>query len=198
MKPEELAQLKSRYFKDHKATVRELAEGVTDIVWQKEKDSNCYVVYLIRGNVLYVSGDLGSAVYFWGRRLSIEWLAGLNIDYFASKCEASEHGRLFRSWASDVAEKWIESFVKDHIDDCYDEEGEAEALAVFNELKEDMERATDSKEEWIAFASGDDGRRVFGDEWWDYAADIGTVVDFRCRTHLAGLKLINEQVNGKD
>jgi hypothetical protein len=86
------------YFKNHKITLHGIIGteiGRLEYMrWQKPGSWNCGVDYLVRSGNLIVTGDLGYAIYCWyDNKVSLEWIAGLNLGYFHEKCQASENGR---------------------------------------------------------------------------------------------------------
>lgn len=95
--------VRTEWFKQHVATFAELNAKVDSLDWRHPEHWNYRVRYLLEAGTLFVSGDLGSAVYRWGEAVTFEWLASNDLHYFAGKCEASEHGRQNKRWHPDVA-----------------------------------------------------------------------------------------------
>src|SRR4051812_46241542 len=95
-------ELGKDWFSNHVAKVSE-AEchlgKVTVLEWAEPGTFIFRVVYVILRHSLIVYGDIGEAVYQWSGNIGLEFLSNLNIDYFASKCEASEYGRGGREWS---------------------------------------------------------------------------------------------------
>lgn len=93
-------------FKNHVATISHYADHIgpmTTVEWAQPGTNNHRVVYVLRGGVLLVYGDLGDAVYTWYNSISLNFLSGLNLDYFSGKCGASEDGRGGKEWDEDHA-----------------------------------------------------------------------------------------------
>ncbi len=74
------------------------------MVWANPRSSFYSVHYIIYGSALFVTGDIGSAVYGFNQKLDWKFLADCELDYFASKCQASERGREYREWCESNAE----------------------------------------------------------------------------------------------
>lgn len=91
-------------FANHQAKIKEYISSdekndkIKILKWADPKTSTYSIKYIIDNNVLFVSGDLGFAVYRWTSCVDFEWLADLSIDYFCSKCEASEKGHKYFEW----------------------------------------------------------------------------------------------------
>jgi hypothetical protein len=98
-----------KWFADHRATVTahdpadESQYEIQTLYWAKPGTGHLAVRYVIMGPVLMVWGDLESAVYRWSSVISWEFLAGCDLQYFESKCEASPKGRDYEDYDSDLA-----------------------------------------------------------------------------------------------
>jgi hypothetical protein len=133
----------------------------------------------LRGGQLFVGGDLGEAVYEWYGPVSLETIAGMGYSYFLEKCQASEVGRNFVEWDTDVAAASVKGRILDgdYVDnDCL---RMYKAVAIGN---------------W-GLATGDgsttasSGDECFGDDHWEWTYSIGEVIHPRCMAHLYGLKM---------
>ena len=143
-----------------------------------------YLDYLILGNRLIVVGDCGSAVYEWSEKIDLAFLAGCALDYFASKCSASQTGSGGRSWDFHYAEAaLVEAFTERRAAG----EPEPSPAAVADAL-----RAAGSAAEWSRWL-GDEGYDVFGEDYCDYAR-IGEVEAPTTIIHWLGLQLAHEQL----
>lgn len=172
------------WFKDHTATLHTVelnGAAVESLRWSKPGSSNCRIDYLAHSRHLFVTGDLGEAVYAVYSPASLEWWAKCDIGYFAGKCMASEHGRGYKSFSSDSAKVEIAEIIAD--DSCHDEPG---TLAKkFTEA--DGPLYPNFREEWTEWLHSD-GYGVLGSDYYEYG-NVGMAVDMRCEAHLAGLKL---------
>lgn len=156
------------------------------LVWSHPDSSNSRVHYHIHGNILSVWGDLGFAMYAWSQNISWEFLAGLNLDYFAGKCEASEVGRGFETWIEEEAKQHLTALVKDWKEETEDfDENPSLPLGMVEDDK--AFEALSTREEWTAWVMGSAERSR---EFWEFG-DLGTAVHARCVLHLEGLKRAN-------
>lgn len=181
-----------RCFKDHIAKLSHFQSEdnphheLDRLVWGN-KDGSCIdrIVYLIDNHRLFISGDWGSATYIWSSEISFGWLSGLNIDYFASKCEASENGRGHETWDENKART---SFIFHFIDDAKVDQIEftKDDLLFLSEKftcdEFEIEDAVTSEQAWNGFVS--DYYSHFDCD--DYG--IGFTPSLRCRGHLEGIK----------
>lgn len=175
-------QIRSDWFPDH---VIELKDGW--YVWHKPGTSIYYVRYRVDGRCLIVTGDIGEAVYEWNSPISLEWVAGCHLDYFASKCMASEYGRGYKSWDRTKANQFLDQWWEEEIEDKETNEIDSEVEDLYRQLKEHYTR-----DDWVYFL-GEYGEQMFGPDWFEYG-DIGDTPDIRCEGHLVGLRMIAERL----
>ena len=208
-------------FKDHVAVNSEAQSHlgtVTVIEWAKPGTWVDHIRYFIHGATLMVYGDLGEAVYRWSGKLSLPFLAGCNLDYFRSKCQASEYGRGGKEWDEDAARENLQYYIDDAIseflefnehrgkDGRFKKRPKCTAQEFIDSFT--CEEALHNQFEWnrvlidndhqrmlipgtTAFSNKDGKRGIFIslEERWD----IGMVPAYRLQLHLWGLKLANEQ-----
>lgn len=171
-----------RWFPDHVATYSEGAVGgarVERLVWRKPGTNNYRVDYLSDGGVhLIVTGDLGDAIYQTGAH-DLRWWASCGVDYFASKCIASEHGRGYRTWDGDAARVEIGEYLRDAAAAGY-----RKASGAFARLS--GWEAVEYKTDWHYWLQAH-GSDFFGADYFEFA-EIGEIIDARCEAHLVGLK----------
>lgn len=93
-------ELAKGYFANHRVCQSPLVPALR---WKRPGTGNCWVDYFVFGSTLFVRGDLGDAVYQWSEPVTFEWLSGIDLSYFVSKCQASELGSLPREWSDNDA-----------------------------------------------------------------------------------------------
>lgn len=182
--------IRKRWFPNHVAKFTSAEIGKAALTWRHPNNINYYCRYLIEGQFLIVVGDIGEAAYGWSDLITWEFLAGLNLDYFAGKCSASEFGRGYKEWDNDVArykrkESIYELTVKENIS-----KADLQELAIL-ELLEEHDRHAYHKA---------------GAEYYDESGDaegasaisrMGEVIALRCQAHLVGIQMAWEQANKK-
>ena len=175
-------------FEGHIATVTDRG-GITEIIWRKPDTINYLIIFLLYNRTLFVTGDLGDAVYGgWNQKLTLKWLADLNLDYFASKCMGSEAGRQYESWDMDKAQKWIIEYPNYHLGLS------AQELENYKEHKDEMLESVCSKEYWHNWIQSEIADSIFGEPAYEIACNIGDRVDIRSVYQLEGLKMAFKQI----
>ena len=168
-------------FKDHEVTLKEngwvkFAKPGTNI------DMLCFNVFY---GTLVVIGDLGDAVYRWGEKVDLDWIAGCNLDYFLGKCQASEVGREFTEWDPSLCHEDMEKWAVQEFDEQDLERPESE-------LQDATYAIDDGHIAWQAYLY-DNGYELFGDEFYEFAPKFGVRPNLRGVLHLAALKVMKEK-----
>jgi hypothetical protein len=108
-------ELVNDWFKNHKATLQvfeqpdpKFVDTITKLIWSQPGTGINRIIYLIHGSTLFVCGDLGDAVYQWHSQINLDFLSGLNLDYFGGKCLASSEEPRGKTWDPDRAKAFIE------------------------------------------------------------------------------------------
>jgi hypothetical protein len=190
IRQEQEKMIREVWFPEHRASLNKSKVGestVEQLVWRKPGASCYYTRYLWSNGYLFVTGDIGDAIYRFGAPTedAMRWVTGCELDYFASKCEASEDGRGYKSWDADEAKRELLGMVG-----LMSDPGRVRAW-----LSEyDAYDALGSQGEWSIWLS-DFGDEVFGSDWSEWAPNIGMKVDMRCHGHLIGLKMAMAQLS---
>lgn len=178
-------EIRAEWFKDHHSgySVMKDEQGneMERLRWGRPNSTNYAVWYVRMGSVLFVTGDLGSAVYRWGESVTLEWISRCDIGYFAEKCEASEEGREFKVWDPREAIKKLRDIAKDYVD--------REKTCDF---MSEVDSAVCTEGDWHAWLH-DRGHEFLGDDYSEFG-DVGRVLSCRCISHLTGLKMAFEQI----
>jgi len=175
-------EIREGWFAGHQAHCHK--EGLIDIIdWRRPGTRICAVRYMIMGNSLIVGGDLGDAVYAWSSDISLKFLAGCGIHYFAEKCRASEYGSGYREWFPELARQRLIEWENE--DPGYKDSQRS--------VVDDALRAINSHGEWLQWLTTD-GDEAFGSDLSEFG-DIGMAVSLRCRAHLFGLNMAHAALN---
>lgn len=201
-------------FRDHIVTIK--TEGdVTVIDWKKSNASIEYAVrYLLHDHHVYISGDLGYAVFNLTWDATIKSFKDINIDYMLEKLETvSDPGKyvfdnnlacqflidylaIKAILPSNLSIKEMKDYINDHeFDDNYYEEPSFE---LFKKLYKKALKA-DSISEWEAFIDQIDWQDYMDEDFSDWYDDSlynsGTRYSYRVIAYVVGLWMINEQIN---
>lgn len=183
----------ARWFDTHVATLEMLhseRSPIERLTWRRADGRGVYAVeYHCWRNVLVVTGDLGAATYMWSSPVSLEWIATCGMQYFASKCEASEAGRDWKDWDAPRAREQIARYWKERERDT--DVASDEKRTRFEEMRGD--ESLDSYSDWLEWLRAL-GYDVFGDSWYEWAPAVGQVTALRCRAHLEGLQAAMRQL----
>jgi len=193
---DKVKEIRESWFKNHEAKIIKLfgpvgKEREVSIDWRNPEDCCFAVRYLIVGDVLYVSGDIGEAVYQWYRPISLKSLVTFNLDYFSEKCTASPTGPGFLVWNSELVVEQINESKKEELCDAESYDYEIELAA------EEAMVCIDTQEDWCEFLGCNSAKGLFGSEPMEFY-DAGLEPEMRCLAHLEGLKMIQEQLEKKD
>lgn len=115
-----IKDIRAIWFKNHVAKIQSHDDdNLIRINWRhSDGNSNYAVLYIIdrRTATLFVSGDLGQAVYRWGGDIGIDFIGGCDIGYFNEKCCASSCGERGKTWSEEVAVNYVKHWAKDNIE----------------------------------------------------------------------------------
>lgn len=185
------ALLCAQYFAKHHAEYSRAELGratVERLIWREPGTSINRVDYLCDGGRLFVAGDLGDAIYITGAH-DLAWWTRCDLSYFASKCDASEYGRGYKTW--DDAE--CRARVNGQVEQMRADGETVDADRVYAALY----AIGDGRDAWTEWMRGE-ASDLFGDDWWDFVPNFGVRPDQRCALHLAGLKAAMTQLRATE
>ncbi|MDH2337327.1 hypothetical protein [Clostridium perfringens] len=185
-------EVREKWFKNHIAKVEFDSEDLKIINWGQPGTNLYRVRYVFDKNRLYISGDIGSAIFQVSSKIDINFFKDINIWYFFDKLEAMSCNRY--DWSSEECVSSLDEWFKNFDKDDYEE--------VSDEIEELMERASycPTKEEWIYQVVNDEYNDLIRnldycyDEW---IYDIGQVIPRRVYGWLIGLEMILEELEVK-
>jgi len=182
-------------FANHVATLeRVMLRGseLLSILWAKPGTSNMSMSITIHRGRVFIYGDLGEAIYNWYGDIGIDFFPGINMQYFFSKCEASEFGRKPTTWDSDEALEWIKKEKRRISADKSCDEYPKGAAKAFREIKDEMVSATEQEWMWHGFLASHEREvcDVWGQDWWERdVTGPGEVYAPRSIMHYVGIKM---------
>lgn len=107
-------EIRDRWFEKHEVKSITGEEGFQQIIWGEKGTSMYQVKYVLSGNNVFISGDLGEAVYSLTCAATLENINGFNLSYFTGKLTAHSRDR----WNFD--EKLAKKEIREHFTDWCD------------------------------------------------------------------------------
>ena len=188
---EAIADIKKYWFPDHQADflypLGPQDKGTPSLLtWYKPGTSTYKVHYIVLGNTLFVTGDIGSAIYVWNEPISFEWLATLDYHYFVGKNEGIEgKDKSYRSWDPKALAAHFDEEIKDLAEN---EELSTEEI-IKNYGLQDWKDSVNSEGEWLAYLSDLYDRGPLDGEQLSDFHDLGLVPDMRTIGHWMGIQM---------
>ncbi len=182
-------EIRERWFKDHIATVKE--EGnLKTLVWAKPGTGYCRIRYVMDGGMLYISGDLGDAMFrlTWNSAAINSY--DISLGYFTEKLVAYS-GKKY-DFDSEEAVKELREWLKRlKEDECkYDHERMRDLFS--------LARECDNIEQWgWRLQEHSDFLSSVDIDYWEWIGSIGRVTPPRIRAYLIGLQMAAEQLERK-
>jgi len=198
------------WFKDHVAKHsvfrNNCGEEIERIVWGKPGTNIDRIIFTLDKTYrnLIVSGDLGEAIYHWnGPITGFGFFNNMDIQYFESKCLASENGKRDKEWDPESAKLSFKDILTNLFEPDEDREDEEEydqkkAMEEFAEEKykeiidEYSESIFDCEYSYMDFLENY-GAEELGSDYYE-CSNIGMVISLRCHSYLTGLNMACKQL----
>lgn len=191
-------EIREQWFVKHKATVTEL-DGVTILDWRNPDTFMYALKYVMVDNKLYISGDLGNAVYDLTWSATLNSFHDVNLSYFTGKLSCSSRDKY------NFSEELAITQIKEHFIEWCD----------VDEISEMDEKELDLYEQLIAEAAEWDNHNqfslmgvwsIYNDsniEWFDsesasIIADCGRELSGSVIAYWLGLKMAVEHIRDVD
>lgn len=189
-------EIKECWFKDHKAELINYGD-ITVLNWRNPKSSSYYVRYVFDGYRMYISGDIGEAVFNLTWKATLESFQDLYLGYFYSKMATCSNGKTEYDSGEAVKEleKWKQELLEEK--EFEDEDEKEEFINTIDEMISDA-NSCNSPEEWgwsyvnekySEFISENDH------DYWEWIYKIGDVAPYHNYAYLIGLKMAYEQLS---
>ncbi|KEI02889.1 hypothetical protein G8T76_10695 [Clostridium botulinum C/D] len=193
---EELKQeIKEKWFKDHKAKLIDCG-NIKILEWKKPGTIYCYTRYVFDGNKIYITGDLGEAIFNLTWNADIHSFNDINTSYFHEKLAAFSDSKY--DFDSDEAVKslkeWKEELLQDRVF-----ENEYEKIEFMDNISALILAADScsSEDEWAyEYVNGEYNDFISHEDcdYWEWIYDIGRVIPSRIYGYLIGLQMASEQL----
>jgi hypothetical protein len=177
-------EIRGNWFKDHKATLTKQGDLIV-IDWRKPGTCTFAVRYVFDGRFLYVTGDIGEAVFKFsesGYLVSQDYA----LDYFTEKMTASS--RPGYSFDSELALKDLDERIQIN----NDEDSESYPDDAVEQLKSIINDCSNVKEFQQRINELD--LYKFGNEYYEWLPELGSTISGEVRAYLIGLKMAAMQL----
>lgn len=180
------SHIRQHWFPEHIADYQEHGDFKV-LVWKKPGTGMYYCRYVFDGSRMYVSGDIGEAVFWFTEEADLFNQCTYNLGYFERKLVA--YGESRRDFDSDKAIKRLREWLND-LKEYGTEYDHDEMRSLFNECRD-----CSSKNEWEhILANNSDWISEIDCDYWEWMYEIGDEIPWRIRGYLVGLKMAAEQL----
>ncbi|MCY7500212.1 hypothetical protein [Bacillus pumilus] len=183
-------EIKENWFKNHVAEIKG-EEGLQVIYWGKSGTNMYRTKYVLSGNNIFISGDIGEAVYSLTCSATLDNIKDFNLDYFTGKLEAFCEDR----WNFDqtlakkeLREYWDEYEINEQYDDAREiYKGIISAIDESNSL--------DAYRAWLMPVYQNTS---VDSDTMEYVWDFGKRMPYRLIGYWVGLQMVIEQLSSKE
>lgn len=192
-------EIRECWFKDHKATLTKCGD-ITVLDWRKP-GTCCYAVrYVFDGDKMYITGDIGEALFWLTWKADVHSFNGISTDYFMEKMRAYSNDRYDYDGkeAATYLKEWLDERIEDMEFDT--EEDKEDFLEEFNELVDDAE-SCDSENQWgweYVNEKWHDFIKELDCDYWEWIYHIGRTVPHRIVGYIVGLQMASEQLKAME
>lgn len=186
--------IRNDWFKEHKATYEKLSDDTTVITFKRPNTNMYYVRYVLDRNVLFITGDIGDAVFCLTEKADLKTLAAsYNSHYLFGKLRADRYAYDFDS------EKAIRSF-KEHFNYIEIDDEDDDEKSKFNELMSDFTGALrdecNSKDMLSHILSAEYYDRIseYDSDCSEWVFNLGKELSWQALGWVVGLRMAYEQL----
>jgi len=179
--------IREQWFKDHVATLTQHGE-LQVLEWKRPNSITYYCRYVFDGSKMYISGDIGEAVFRLTWKAGVHTFNDIGIGYFKSKMSAFSDEKI--DFDSEEAVKglreWLNRLKENETD--YDHEQMKDLFA--------LARECENREQW-GWRLQDHRYDFIGEldpDYWEWINSVGDVIPARVYGYLIGLKMASKQL----
>lgn len=192
-------EIKNHWFKNHIATLKDYGE-LKVLDWKAPGTIVYYCRFVFDGNKMYVSGDIGEAVFNLTWEADVHSFNGISTSYFMEKMAAySDNKYDFDSEeAVKTLKEWKEQLLEDReFEDAFERECFIDningLIGAASGCSSEGEWAWDCvNNEYYDFISENDV------DYWEWIYNIGRVVPCRIYGYIVALQMASEQLKGEE
>lgn len=192
-------EIRAGWFKDHIAELED--HGDLKVLRWKKPGTICYYCrFVFDGNRMYISGDIGEAVFNLTWQADVHSFNGISTHYFMEKMSAYSGDRY--DYDSKEAEKYLKSWFKENMRDKQfkTRDDRKEFVERFNELVEAASNSN-NEEQWAwEYVNGEfsDFVSEMDADYWEWLYHVGRVVPYRILGYIVALQMASEQLKAKE
>lgn len=195
-------EIREHWFENHKATIHRY-DNVTILDWKVPGSIFYSVRYIFSGHHLYISGDIGDAIFDLTWKSTPESFEDIHLGYLMGKLSCCSRSRW--NFNEELAYREVNEWYKEHLLDFEDEnedslDEEVPRLNVLNKIKEGLDSAvcesstTEHFDHYVWNLYHDISQDYFDSEDFDTFADFGREMPSVFYAYLLGIKMANEQL----
>jgi hypothetical protein len=188
-------EIKTRWFPEHVAHVTEY-DGITILDWKKAGTYMYSVRYVFSGHMLFISGDIGDAVFSLTWNGTVESFQDVDISYLLGKLTCSSRTR----WDFDdqKAKRELDEWYAERLDDADDED--SDYVKEVREIYEAVESAIFESSSVDYFSHAvfrvyhEVSTQYVDSEDFSMISDFGKSLPHVFHAYLLGIKMAHEQL----
>ncbi|WP_144498161.1 hypothetical protein [Bacillus pumilus] len=183
-------EIKENWFKNHVAEING-EEGLQEIYWGKSGTNMYRTKYVLSGNNIFISGDMGEAVYSLTCSATLDNIKDFNLGYFTGKLEAfcEDRWNFDQSLAKkELREYWDEYEINEQYDD---------AIEIYKGIISAIDESTslDNYRAWLMPVCQDTS---VDSDTMEYVWNFGKRMPYRLIGYWVGLQMVIEQLSSKE
>lgn len=190
-----IKEIRDYWFKDHKAELIKHGD-ITVLNWRNPSSYSYYVRYVFDSNKIYISGDIGEAVFNLTWKADINSFTDLSLGYFLSKMSTCSNGKI--DYDGEEAKRslieWKNELLEEkEFDDDEDKEEFIETIAEIIDAAE----SCNSYDEWAwQYVNGEyyDFISENDPDYCEWIYNVGNAIPYHNYAFLEGLKMASEQL----
>ncbi|WP_145413777.1 hypothetical protein [Paenibacillus xylanexedens] len=178
-------RIREQWFHNHQATYTD--HGVIkELIWRRPESIAYYVRFVFDGRNMYVTGDLGEALFCFTETADVHAFNDYSMGYFSEKLRAYHEDKYY--FDSEVAVKSLREWLNELKVDG--------AIYDHDEMRELFEsaRSIDKEQEWADVINDAKWLYEIEPDYWEWMYSIGRQTQPRLRSYLVALKMASEQL----
>ena len=192
-------EIRENWFPKHKVTLTKQG-NLTVLDWSNPK-SNCYAVrYVFDGNKMYITGDIGEALFCLTWKADVHSFNGISTIYFMEKMRAYSDDKY--DFDSDEGKSELEDWKIRLLEDreFKDEFDKEEFMDSINNLIGAVDNCSNEEQWAYEYVNGTYNDFISEEDcdYWEWIYHIGRVIPHRIYGYIVGLQMASEQLKDEE